>query len=167
MTRQRSSRIAGTPTSVPRRRRAGTTATRRSSRRWCDLARLVNEVEGAGRGDKYIRLSKFLLDCRGNGESYDQSHLPVVQQYEAVGHAVRAAYCYSAMTDIAMETGDAEYHSAVKSLWNNLVNAKYYITGGIGSGETSEGFGRNFSLPNNAYCEVVLPTAANCFSSTR
>jgi DUF1680 family protein len=117
------------------------------------FARLVNEVEGAGQGDKYIRLSKFLLDCRRNGESYDQSHLPVVRQYEALGHAVRAAYCYSAMTDIAMETGDPEYHSAVKSLWNNVVNAKYYVTGGIGSGETSEGFGRNFSLPNNSYSE--------------
>jgi DUF1680 family protein len=117
------------------------------------FARLVNEVEGAGKGDRYIRLSKFLLDCRRNGESYDQSHLPVVRQYEALGHAVRAAYCYSAMTDIAMETGDPEYHSAVKSLWDNVVNAKYYVTGGIGSGETSEGFGRNFSLPNNAYSE--------------
>lgn len=117
------------------------------------LARLVSEVEGKGQGDKYIRLSKFLLDCRRGGESYDQSHLPVVQQYEALGHAVRAAYCYSAMADIAMETGDPEYHSAVKSLWDNVVNAKYYVTGGIGSGETSEGFGKDFSLPNNAYCE--------------
>ncbi|MGD0090412.1 MAG: beta-L-arabinofuranosidase domain-containing protein [Planctomycetota bacterium] len=117
------------------------------------LARLVNEAEGAGQGDKYVQLARFLLDCRRNGESYDQSHLPVVQQYEALGHAVRAAYCYSAMADIAMETGDAEYHSAVKSLWNNIVNAKYYVTGGIGSGETSEGFGKNFSLPNNAYSE--------------
>jgi DUF1680 family protein len=117
------------------------------------LARLVNEVEGDGKGDKYIRLSKFLLDCRRNGSTYDQTHLPVVQQYEAVGHAVRAAYLYSGMADIAMETGDAEYQSAVKSLWDNLVNKKYYITGGIGSGETSEGFGKNYSLPNNAYCE--------------
>ncbi len=117
------------------------------------LARLVNEVEGAGKGDKYIRLSKFLLDCRRNGSSYDQTHLPVVQQYEAVGHAVRAAYLYSGMADIAMETGDAEYQSAVKSLWDNLVNKKYYITGGIGSGETAEGFGKNYSLPNHAYCE--------------
>ena len=117
------------------------------------LARLVNKVEGDGKGDKYVRLSKFLLDCRGGGDSYDQTHLPVVQQYEALGHAVRAAYCYSAMTDIAIETGDAEYYSAVKSLWDNIVNKKYYITGGIGSGETSEGFGKNYALPNNAYCE--------------
>jgi len=117
------------------------------------LARLVSAVEGGGKGDKYVHLSKFLLDCRCKGETYDQTHLPVIEQYEALGHAVRAAYCYSAMADIAMETGDAGYHSAVKSLWNNIVNAKYYVTGGIGSGETSEGFGRNFSLPNNAYSE--------------
>lgn len=117
------------------------------------LGRLVNEVDGAGKGDRYVQLAKFLLDCRRGGESYDQSHLPVVQQYEALGHSVRAAYCYSAMTDIAMETGDPEYHSAVKSLWDSIVNAKYYITGGIGSGETSEGFGKNFSLPNSAYSE--------------
>jgi uncharacterized protein len=122
------------------------------------LARLVNEVEGAGRGDKYVSLAKFLLDCRRDGESYDQSHLPVVEQYEAVGHAVRAAFCYSAMTDVAMESGDPLYHSAVKSLWNSIVNRKYYVTGGIGSGETSEGFGKDFSLPNDAYCE----SCANC-----
>ena len=78
---------------------------------------------------------------------------PSSQQYEAVGHAVRAAFCYSAMTDVAMESGDPQYHSAVKSLWDNLVNRKYYLTGGIGSGETSEGFGKDFSLPNKAYCE--------------
>jgi uncharacterized protein len=117
------------------------------------LARLVDDVEGEGKGDRYVQLSKFLLDCRGGGESYDQSHLPVVRQYEALGHAVRAVYCYSAMADIAMATGDAGYHSAVKSLWDNIVNAKYYVTGGIGSGETSEGFGGSFSLPNSAYSE--------------
>ncbi len=54
------------------------------------FGRFVNEVEGKGKGDKYIELSKFLLDCRKDGSKYDQSHLPVVQQYEAVGHAVRA-----------------------------------------------------------------------------
>ena len=118
------------------------------------FAQLVNFAEGEGKGAKYIKLAKFLLDCRGHGESYDQTHAPVTQQVEALGHAVRAAYCYAAMTGIAMETGDAEYHSAVQSLWQNLVNTKYYVTGGIGSGETSEGFGKNYSLPNNAYSEA-------------
>jgi len=117
------------------------------------LARFVDDVEGAGKGRKYVELARFLMDCRRNGEEYDQSHLPVVQQYEAVGHAVRAVYSYSGMADIALETGDVDYHSAVKSLWSNIVNKKYYVTGGVGSGETAEGFGKNYSLPNNAYCE--------------
>ncbi len=117
------------------------------------FGRFVNDMEGAGKGDSYIRLAKFLLDSRKNGSEYDQSHVPVQQQYEAVGHAVRATYNYSAMADVAAETGDIDYQSAVMSLWNNLVNKKYYFTGGIGSGETSEGFGGNYSLRNNAYCE--------------
>jgi DUF1680 family protein len=117
------------------------------------FGRFVNDMEGHGRGDAYIALAKFLLDSRRGGEEYDQSHLPPAQQYEAVGHAVRATYFYSGMADIAAETGDRDYQSAVMSLWDNMVNKKYYVTGGIGSGETSEGFGPNYSLRNNAYCE--------------
>jgi DUF1680 family protein len=117
------------------------------------FGRFVNDMEGNGRGDSYIALSKFLLDCRKNGSEYDQSHVPVQQQYEAVGHAVRATYSYSGMADIAAETGDVNYQSAVMSLWDNMINKKYYVTGGIGSGETSEGFGSDYSLRNNAYCE--------------
>jgi uncharacterized protein len=117
------------------------------------FGRFVNDMEGQGKGDRYIALSKFLLDSRGGGNEYSQSHVPVQQQYEAVGHAVRAVYSYSAMADIAAETADTDYQSAVMSLWNNIVNRKYYVTGGIGSGETSEGFGPDYSLRNNAYCE--------------
>ena len=118
------------------------------------FGRFVNDVEGKGsHGDTYIKLAKFLLDSRGGGSEYDQSHVPVQQQYEAVGHAVRATYNYSGMADVAAETGDVDYQSAVVSLWENMVNKKYYLTGGIGSGETSEGFGGNYSLRNNAYCE--------------
>ncbi len=117
------------------------------------FGRFVNKAEGEGKGDKYINLAKFLLDCREGGNEYDQSHVPVVRQYEAVGHAVRASYSYAGMADVAMETGDIDYHSAVASLWDNIVNRKYYVTGGIGSGETSEGFGPDYSLRDNAYCE--------------
>jgi DUF1680 family protein len=117
------------------------------------FGRFVNDMEGGGRGDSYVALAKFLLDNRGGGSEYDQSHVPVQQQYEAVGHAVRAVYNYSGMADVAAETGDTDYQSAVMSLWNNMVNKKYYVTGGVGSGETSEGFGPNYSLRNNAYCE--------------
>jgi uncharacterized protein len=138
-------------------------------RRWYDgheeleqallrLASFVDATEGPGKGRKYLELARFLLQSRRGGAEYDQSHLPVVQQYEAVGHAVRASYLYSAMAGLALETGDIDYHSAVRALWSNLIDKKYYVTGGIGSGETSEGFGPNYSLPNNAYCE----SCSNC-----
>lgn len=117
------------------------------------FGRFVNDMEGNGAGDDYIQLAKFLLDSRNDGSEYDQSHVPVQQQYEAVGHAVRAVYSYSGMADVATETGDLDYRSAVMSLWDNITNKKYYVTGGIGSGETSEGFGPDYSLRNGAYCE--------------
>ena len=118
------------------------------------FGRFINQLEGGGKGDRYIALAKFLLDCRKGGSEYDQSHLPVIQQYEAVGHAVRAVYTYSGMADVAAETHDIDYQSAVKSIWENIVHRKYYVTGGVGSGETSEGFGPDYSLRNNAYCEA-------------
>ena len=117
------------------------------------FGRFVNDMEGHSRGDAYVKLARYLLDARRGGDEYDQSHLPPIQQYAAVGHAVRAVYNYSAMADVAAETGDTDYESAVMSLWDNLINKKYYVTGGVGSGETSEGFGGNYSLPNDAYCE--------------
>ncbi|MGC8883785.1 MAG: glycoside hydrolase family 127 protein [Bryobacteraceae bacterium] len=129
------------------------------------FARYVEEVEGKGAGARYAQLAKFLLDCRYHAAvlprdriEYNQSHLPVVEQYEAVGHAVRAAYTYSAMADVVMETGDPDYRSAVRSLWASITHRKLYLTGGIGSGETSEGFGPDYSLPARGYCE----TCASC-----
>jgi uncharacterized protein len=117
------------------------------------FGRFVNDVEGNGRGDAYIALARFLLESRDGGGSYDQSHLPPRQQYEALGHAVRAMYFYSGMADIAAETSDRDYQSAVASLHDNLVNRKYYVTGGIGSGDTPEGFGDDYALKNDGYCE--------------
>jgi DUF1680 family protein len=117
------------------------------------FGRFVNDTEGPGHGDAYIALARFLLESRLGGSRYDQSHLPPRQQYDAVGHAVRAVYFYSAMADIAAETGDRDYQSAVLSLWDNMVNRKYYVTGGVGSGDTSEGFGDDYALRHDAYCE--------------
>ncbi len=125
------------------------------------FGRFVNEIEGTGQGEKYIGLGKFLLDNRYHAarnererSEYDQSHLPVIEQYEAVGHAVRATYTYSGMADVAMETHDPDYRSAVKSIWDNITHRKWYVTGGIGSGESSEGFGPDYALRQNAYCEA-------------
>ncbi len=117
------------------------------------FGRFVNDMEGNGRGDSYIALAKYLLDCRGGGSEYDQSQVRVQEQYEAVGHAVRAVYSYSGMADVAAETRDVDYESAVMSLFDDMINRKYYVTGGVGSGETSEGFGPDYSLRHNAYCE--------------
>ena len=118
------------------------------------FGRFVNDMEGGGKGDRYIQLAKFLLDSpQGRHRSTTRATCRSSQQYEAVGHAVRAVYTYSGMADVAVETRDADYQSAVHSLWDNIVNRKYYVTGGVGSGETSEGFGPNYSLRNNAYCE--------------
>ncbi len=117
------------------------------------LGQFVNADEGAGKGQKYLDLAKFLLDCRRGGTSYDQSHLPVTHQYEAMGHAVRASYLYSAMAQIATLTGDRDYQSAILSLYNSVQNRKMYVTSGVGSVPGVEGFGAEYSLPNVSYCE--------------
>jgi len=107
---------------------------------------------------KYIDLAKFFLDKRSYTEKkdeYGQAHKPVLEQDEAVGHAVRAAYMYSGMADVAALTGDKGYIQAIDRIWDNIVNKKLYITGGIGATSNGEAFGKNYELPNmSAYCET-------------
>lgn len=107
---------------------------------------------------KYLDLAKFFLDKRGyteNKNEYSQAHKPVLEQDEAVGHAVRAAYMYSGMADVAALTGDQGYVHAIDRIWDNIVNKKLYITGGIGATGNGEAFGKNYELPNmSAYCET-------------
>lgn len=107
---------------------------------------------------KYLDEAKFLLDYRGKTtikQQYSQSHKPVVEQDEAVGHAVRAAYMYAGMADVAALTGDTAYVNAIDRIWENIVGKKLYITGGIGATNAGEAFGRNYELPNmTAYCET-------------
>ena len=110
-------------------------------------------------GDKkYLDEAKFLLDYRGKTkvkQEYSQSHKPVVEQDEAVGHAVRAAYMYAGMADVAALTGDKDYIKAIDAIWDNIVTKKLYITGGIGATGNGEAFGKNYELPNmTAYCET-------------
>jgi len=110
---------------------------------------------------KYLDLAKFFLDERGRAKGrklygeYSQDHLPVVEQKEAVGHAVRAMYMYSAMADVAALTGDEAYIEAIKTIWKDVVSTKLYLTGGIGAAGRIEGFGEPYQLPNEtAYCET-------------
>ena len=109
----------------------------------------------------YLKLSKKLLDQRGDNTHrtirgpYSQDHLPVTQQNEVVGHAVRAVYMYAGMTDIAAIFGDSNYRKAVDNLWNNMTSKKMYITGGLGARHSGESFGDNYELPNlTAYSET-------------
>ena len=114
---------------------------------------------------EYLELAKYFLDNRGIPEHHDlfgpysQDHLPVTQQDEVVGHAVRAVYMYAAMTDIAVLENDSAYNEAVQKLWNNMVEKKIYITGGIGAKHEGESFGDNYELPNltsyNETCAAI------------
>ena len=107
---------------------------------------------------KYLDEAKYFLDDRGRTKTksdYSQSHKPVTEQKEAVGHAVRAGYMYAGMADVAALTGDTAYIRAIDRIWENIVSKKIYITGGIGSTSSGEAFGRNYELPNmTAYCET-------------
>jgi DUF1680 family protein len=124
--------------------------------------------------EKYLTLAKYFLDQRGNqqghqlyvygrdgsNKTYTQDHKPVVEQTEAIGHAVRAAYMYSAMSDIAALTGDKDYLKAIHNLWHNVTDKKLYITGGIGAKHSGEAFGKNYQLPNlSCYCETCAAIA--------
>jgi DUF1680 family protein/alpha-L-arabinofuranosidase len=118
--------------------------------------------------EKYLKLAKFFLDTRGPGGSeYNQSHEKVIEQSEAVGHAVRAVYMYCGMADVAAMTGDKSYLRALDRIWKNVVAKKLYITGGIGAEKGGEAFGKDYELPNaDAYCETCA-AVGNCFWNYR
>lgn len=137
---------------------------------------------------KYLDLAKFFLDLRGSTKvfdfedylskfkiyfedarspEYNQSHKKVIEQYEAVGHAVRAAYMYSAITDIVSIYNISEYKTAINRIWDNIVSKKLYITGGIGARSEGESFGDEYKLPNfEAYAETCA-AIANMFWNFR
>lgn len=112
---------------------------------------------------KYLDEAKYFLDWRGKTtirNAYSQSQIPVVDQKEAVGHAVRAGYMYSGMADVAALTGDSAYINAIDAIWQNIVGKKYYLTGGVGARHAGEAFGSNYELPNlTAYNETCAAIA--------
>ena len=134
---------------------------------------------------RYLNLSRFFLDQRGQKPSffkremekltpeqagghrhffaeednfhteYCQDHLPVREQSEVVGHAVRAMYLYCGMADVANETGDQGLLAACERLWDNVCRKRMYVTGGIGPSRRNEGFTQDYDLPNSsAYAET-------------
>jgi DUF1680 family protein len=126
---------------------------------------------------RYLNLAKFFLDQRGRpgtgknarrlrGE-YQQDHMPVTEQTEAVGHSVRATYMYSGMADVAALTGDATYIKAIDRLWENVVSKKLYLTGGIGANRGGEAFGADYELPNREAYNETCAAIANCLWNHR
>jgi DUF1680 family protein len=126
--------------------------------------------------EKYLNLAKYFLDIRGKGielngrESwgeYAQDHKPIIEQDEAVGHAVRAAYMYSAIADVAALKGDKSYIKALDKIWENVAGKKMYLTGGLGATGSWEGFLGNYDLPNASAYNETCASIANVFWNHR
>ncbi len=132
--------------------------------------------------EKYFALARFFLEERGhphdtqlypagsdfkiyNDRPYMQDHLPVIDQSRAIGHAVRAMYLYSAMTDVAALADDAAYRKALDRIWTDMVSKRMYVTGGIGSRDVVEGFGDDYELPNKtAYAETCASVGSDLWN---
>jgi len=118
--------------------------------------------------DRYLKLADWYLAQRGHGygkgaiwsnphwgAKYCQDDVPVKEQKEITGHAVRAMYLYTGAADVAAATKDAGYMNAMKKVWEDVVYRNMYVTGGIGSLGSNEGFSVDYDLPNeNAYSET-------------
>lgn len=122
---------------------------------------------------RYLDLAKFFVDQRGRDDhrklygDYFQDRKPVLEEDEAIGHAVRAGYFYSGTADIAALTGDARYARAIERIWENAVSKKLYITGGIGAKRKGEAFGEAYELPNAQAYNETCAAIANCLWNHR
>jgi DUF1680 family protein len=128
---------------------------------------------------EYLQLARFFIDERGkrqynpksrnqweNGK-YWQDQEPVVNQSEAVGHAVRAMYLYAAMADVAALDGDTAYLHAIDRIWDNMATKKIYVQGGIGAIPDGERFGENYELPNATAYNETCAAIGNAFWNVR
>ncbi|HLW65066.1 MAG TPA: beta-L-arabinofuranosidase domain-containing protein, partial [Gemmataceae bacterium] len=110
---------------------------------------------------KYLDQARFFLEVRGRAEQrklfgeYAQDHKPIREQDEVTGHAVRAMYLYCAIADLAAIGGDKQLMANLEKIWKDVTERRMYITGGIGSSASNEGFTVPYDLPNDAaYCET-------------
>jgi DUF1680 family protein len=129
---------------------------------------------------EYLETAKFFIGERGHFNGYDaksndpwkngsywQDHIPVVDQREAIGHAVRAGYLYSAMADVAALTGDEKLLNAIDSIWTNMVSKKIYVQGGAGAVGSGERYGDNYELPNATAYNETCAAIANVYWNQR
>ncbi len=129
---------------------------------------------------EYLETAKYFIEERGHYNGYDakskdpwkngaywQDHIPVVDQREAIGHAVRAGYLYSAVADVAALTGDEKLLQAVDSIWANQVSKKLYVQGGAGAVGSGERYGDNYELPNATAYNETCAAIANVYWNQR
>jgi DUF1680 family protein len=129
---------------------------------------------------EYLQTAKFFIEERGHFKGYDtknkdpwkngaywQDHIPVTDQREAVGHAVRAAYLYAGVADVAALTGDGKLLAAIDSIWENVVTKKIYVQGGLGAIPEGERFGENYELPNTTAYNETCAAIANVYWNYR
>lgn len=136
-----------------------------ANRQWLELAQFFIDVRGR-QGDYVRHPEKSRFDVY-NDSVYLQMHKPVLEQSEAVGHAVRGAYMYTAMADLSRATGEIKYLESSQRIWDDVTGGKIYVTGGIGSKELGEAFGEAYELNNlDAYTETCA-SVANVFWNHR
>jgi DUF1680 family protein len=116
---------------------------------------LVKLYEVTGE-ERYLDLARFFIDQRGQSDrDYCQDHIPIREQSEIAGHAVRAMYLYSGVADVAAYTGDEALFGAMDRIWHDVTKRKMYVTGGVGPSAHNEGFTVPYDLPNDsAYAET-------------
>ncbi len=116
--------------------------------------------------DEFLNRGWVVWGNDGSGGEYQQSGKPVREQTEATGHAVRAAYLYTGMADLASESGDSTLFEACRRLWENITQRRIYITGGIGSTIHGEAFSVDYDLPNDTvYAETCASIGLMFFAS--
>lgn len=129
---------------------------------------------------EYLSTAKFFIDARGHYKGYDtkssdpwkngaywQDDKPVVNQDEAVGHAVRAGYLYAAVADVAALTGDDSLLKAIDKIWTNVVEKKMYVQGGVGAIGSGERYGSNYELPNETAYNETCAAISNVYWNYR
>ncbi len=129
---------------------------------------------------EYLETAKYFIDERGHYDKYDslnkdpwkngaywQDHKPLIEQEEAIGHAVRAGYLYSAVADVAALTGDQQYLKAIDTIWNNVVSKKIYVQGSVGAVGSGERYGDNYELPNATAYNETCAAIANVYWNQR
>ncbi|MCC3375036.1 glycoside hydrolase family 127 protein [Cohnella sp. REN36] len=119
---------------------------------------------------RYLELAEFWIRNRGHHEGrqshgeYAQDHLPVLQQEEAVGHAVRATLLYTGITALYLATGETAYLERAQKLWDNIAYQKSHVTGGVGAVHEEEKFGGGYELPDDGYLETCAGVGMGFFS---